>query len=523
MALLTRSSWSMMTPMLFFSSFCLLVGDMLFGYDTGSFGGILANPGFVRQFGTYNSKTNAYAFDSLHTSLLSSLAFIGKFVGCLVAGPAIERLGHRVVFFALAAISIIGITAADSGIGTGRYAQFIVGRIIVYISVGLVEVDVTTYQSEIVPAPLRGLVVVSLQLFLTSGTLIANGANKSFSLDTSPAGWKIVTGIQFIFAVLIAFFTFFIPNSPRWLLSKDREEDAIVSLRRLRPKSDVDNGNCEAEIQAIKESLQDQVHKGPWIDLVRGSNLRRTMIVIVYYFFQQTTGQAFVSTYQTVFYATNGYAAEAFTYPIVSSCLGMVAVIPAMYLVEKLGRRYTLLISYGLQGFFLYLLAGLGQKDAKSSTESNAIVAAFMLFAISYNMGSASIPYLLGSEIPNSAVREKTQSLGAAWNVIWAFVTNFVLPYMLNSIHFQVGWVFGSISLVAFLFTFFFLPETKGRALEEIDAIFAVPFNPFRPRPVDFRDAEHRVGQLEGEKMVGSHENLDSNIDSSKPQASHRL
>jgi MFS transporter, SP family, sugar:H+ symporter len=76
-------------------------------------------------------------------------------------------------------------------------------------------------------------------------------------------------------------------------------------------------------------------------------------------------------------------------------------------------------------------------------------------------MGSASIPYLLGSEIPNSAVREKTQSLGAAWNVIWAFVTNFVLPYMLNSIHFQVGWVFGSISLLALFFTFFFLPETK--------------------------------------------------------------
>jgi Na+/melibiose symporter-like transporter len=77
--------------------------------------------------------------------------------------------------------------------------------------------------------------------------------------------------------------------------------------------------------------------------------------------------------------------------------------------------------------------------------------------------GGASIPYLIGAEVPNAAVREKTQSLGAAWNVVWAFVTNFVIPYMMADIHFGVGWVFGSVSVVALLWTFFFLPETKVR------------------------------------------------------------
>ena len=91
-----------------------------------------------------------------------------------------------------------------------------------------------------------------------------------------------------VMAVIILF-TFFIPSSPRWLLSKDREEDAIVALRRLRSKSDVEDGNCEAEIHAIREALQEHVHKAPWLDLVRGTNLRRTMIVVVYYFFQQVS------------------------------------------------------------------------------------------------------------------------------------------------------------------------------------------------------------------------------------------
>lgn len=86
-------------------------------------------------------------------------------------------------------------------------------------------------------------------------------------------------------------------------------------------------------------------------------------------------------------------------------------------------------------------------------------------------MGGASIPYLLGTEIPNAAVREKTQSLGASWNVLWAFATNYSIPYIIDNIHFKVGWVFGSISILALVYTFFFLPETK--------VIPAALFSPF--------------------------------------------
>ncbi|KAJ5377313.1 uncharacterized protein N7496_004722 [Penicillium cataractarum] len=479
------SAWSMVTPMLLFSCFCLLVGDILFGYDTGSFGGILANPSFVNQFGTYSPQTRKYSIDSLHTSLLTSLAFIGKFIGCLFAGPAIEKYGHRTVFFGLSIISVIGIiieiTSAGSAAGTGRLAQFIVGRIVVYISVGLVEVNVTIYQSEIVPAFFRGFVIVSLQLFLTVGSILASVVNKVFSTSTDSVGWKTITGIQFVFPVLIIVFTFFIPTSPRWLLSKDRNEEAVIALGRLRPKVDTTNGNCEMEIRSIREALQQNVHKTPWSDLLRGTNLRRTIIVIIYYFFQQqATGQAFVSTYSVVFYKANGYAKYAFTYPLITACLGFLAILPAMYMVDRFGRRFGLMFSFFFQTLWLFILAGIGEKGHKSTTENNAVVAVFILYAVSYNMGGGPIPYLIGAEVPNAAVREKTQAIGTSWNVLWAFVTNFALPYMIDSIHFKVGWVFGSLALLGLLFTFFFLPETKGRSLEEIDAVFSVPFSPFR-------------------------------------------
>jgi hypothetical protein len=88
---------------------------------------------------------------------------------------------------------------------------------------------------------------------------------------------------------VIIIFSFLIPHSPRWLLSKDREEEALAALKRLRPKADAEDGTCEAEIQTIRAALQEHVHKGPWIDLFRGTNLRRTMLVIVFYFYQQVS------------------------------------------------------------------------------------------------------------------------------------------------------------------------------------------------------------------------------------------
>ena len=88
---------------------------------------------------------------------------------------------------------------------------------------------------------------------------------------------------------MIVICAYFIPNSPRWLLSKDREEEAVAALRRLRSHGDFESGRCDEEIQAIRVSLQESVHKAPWTDMFRGTNVRRTMLVIVYYFFQQVS------------------------------------------------------------------------------------------------------------------------------------------------------------------------------------------------------------------------------------------
>lgn len=122
-------------------------------------------------------------------------------------------------------------------------------------------------------------------------------------------------------------------------------------------------------------------------------NLRRTLLVVAYYTYQQITGQAFVSTYQTVFYKANGYAHMSFTYPIISSCLSVLACLPSMWLVDTLGRRPMLLTSFTGQALFLCLLAGLGAKEHKTTALRNACVAFFMLFNVSYSVSHVAKSY----------------------------------------------------------------------------------------------------------------------------------
>lgn len=253
----------------------------------------------------------------------------------------------------------------------------------------VLQLTLRTYQAEIVPAALRGFTVCSLQLFLNSGGLLATGVNKAFSKDTTARGWKTVTGIQFVFPVLITAFVPLIPDSPRWLLSKDRQGDALRSLNRLRTRDEVSSGASAEELALIEAQLKTRVHKASWADCFRGTNARRTWLVIAFYIYQQITGQAFVSTYQTVFFKENGYADHAFTYPVISSCLSVLAVLPCMYFSDVLGRRTVLIGSFFFQALWLCLLAGIGERSNKTQSMKAACVAFFMLFAVSYSVCKA--------------------------------------------------------------------------------------------------------------------------------------
>ncbi|MCJ1305333.1 hypothetical protein MMC08_008147 [Hypocenomyce scalaris] len=489
-----KTMYRKMTMTLFMACLITALLNLLFGFDTTSFAGVQSIPAFEREFGTPIGTHKSYALSASRASFISSSAFAGKFLGTLSAPFLIERIGHRYTIWILCIISFVGISIECS---SHIVAQFVVGRIIVYYSVGLAENTSTTYQSDIVPAGARGAIVSSIQLFIQFGQIMASGINRRYSTSTKPSGWIIPVAVQACAPLVIVFGTFLIPNAPRWLISKDRKEDAVRSLERVRPKEDADAGHCRAEADAIQEAIDNRIEKGPWVDLFRGTNLRRTGIASCVFIFQQFTGQGFVSQYSPRFYATVGLSTYAFDYNIASAVVGWVGVLIGMFLVDALGRR-TLLIWGGLlQTLFLFLVAGLGDKKNPTSSDAHGLVAGVILFNFFFTGTWAPIAYVIGSEIGTAALREKTMSFTSSINVVAAFIVAFCVPYLLNDIKANIGWVFGAVGILATLYAYFFVPETKNRSLEELDELFAARIPARKFKSTETSGAGRRVAELE--------------------------
>ena len=308
---------------------------------------------------------------------MSSIGFAGKFVGTLTAPFPIEKIGHRYTMWALCVVAWVGIIIEATSYSV---AQFVVGRVVIYFSVGIAEVAVPMYQAELTPAPMRGTVCGSLQLFNQFGQILAAGVNRRFSTSTKRTGWIIPVTIQVIAPFLVSIGLFFIPDGPRWLLSKSKFENAVKSLERVRPREDRDQGLCRAEAEAIQETLENKTDKGPWIDLFRGTNLRRTGIVCIVLALQQFTGQGFVSQYSPRFYATVGLSTYAFDYNIASAVAGAVGCFMGMIISDTFGRRDLLIFGGFGQALFLFLVAGLGEKTNPSSSDAKGLVASVILY-----------------------------------------------------------------------------------------------------------------------------------------------
>ena len=188
-----------MTPRLFACCLITALLNMLFGFDVVSFAGVQSIPAFARQFGSPIGENGTYQLSASRASFMSSIGFAGKIVGTFTAPLFLERLGHRRTIWILCGISFVGVVIECT---SKAVAQFVVGRVIVYISVGLAENTATTYQAEITPASVRGAVVSSVQTFIQFGQIMSSGVNENFKNATTARGWIIPVSIQAVMPVV---------------------------------------------------------------------------------------------------------------------------------------------------------------------------------------------------------------------------------------------------------------------------------------------------------------------------------
>ncbi|KAI3546698.1 sugar transporter [Colletotrichum abscissum] len=469
---------------LFASVFLIAVSQFNYGFDNQAFTSTQAMDAFERQFGEYDDATRQWKIPTYFLSLLNSLNYIGFAAGLVIGSLTSARFGRRTTMIVMSVYALISATVV---VTSTTKEQILVGRILNYVYVGFELAVVPVYQSEIVPAPVRGMVVGTYQLSIGLGGLVINSICRGTSSFQDSRAYRIPFGLFYVIPSIVLALIWFIPESPRWLLLRDRVEEARKAHHLLREGTMSEN-DISNEFAKIQQSLLDEPEQGRTKELFQGVNRKRTAIAVGMSFFQQATGQAFASQYGAVWVKSLG-TLNPFDVTLGSSALTTGLIITCLFLTDRVGRRKILLVGAAVQTVALYTMAGLGVPRPVPNANKSGMVGMLLLFGAGFGLGWGPLTYVVVTEVPALRLRDRSQRVSSLVNIFMNFLVNFTLPYLLNApyaaLQSKVGFIFGSIAVCSALFVFFCVPECKGRSLEEIDRMFhdGVPVRHFGDYP----------------------------------------
>lgn len=425
------------------------LGGLLFGYDTGVISG--AELFFKNDF-----TLSTFALEVIVSGVLA-----GASVGALAGGRLADLFGRRKLLISTAIIFAAGAilcAAAQSP------QMLVVGRIIVGLGIGLASSTVPVYISEVAPADARGWQVSLFQLAITVGILLAYVVDYAFAQIQS---WRWMFGFALIPAAIFGAGMLFLPESPRWLLRSGQRESARATLARVRGTEDVSK-----EMSEIEQSLAHAEEKGRLSDLFEAS-LRPALVAgIGLAIFQQIVGINTVIYYAPVIIQSAGISSASGAI-LATAGIGLVNVlmtIVSMRLIDRVGRKPLLLT--GIAGMVVTL--GLLGLVFRTASHNGALawlaVISMMAYVASFAISLGPIFWLLISEIYPLKIRNSAQGVAATFN--WA--SNLVVTLTFLTLVEKVGpswtfWLYGISAVAAWIFSFYLVPETKGRTLEEIE------------------------------------------------------
>lgn len=352
--------------------------------------GIQTMTAWLQTFGTVDPTTGVKVLTTSNQSLVVSILSAGNFFGALMAGPIGDLVGRRWGLMVAAAVFTLGVgvsslTRVISVIGADEqfqmatsWAVFIVGRVVAGLGVGMISSLCPLYQGETSPKKIRGLVVGLYQWAITIGILIAAIVNNSMqAVEKSDKGWRTVIGLQFAWAIVLAGGLFFLPETPRYLAVKGRDDQAIDALRRL---TNLEGPALEEEFALLKAGLEAEAAMGTatYGEMFAGGETRmwfRTCTAIAIQAFQQLTGINFIFYFGTSFFEASGIS-KPFIVAVVTNVVNVVCTVPGLLIVDKVGRRPMLI--WGAVGMAIceYVVAIVGVTKGHVAADGSTDLAA---------------------------------------------------------------------------------------------------------------------------------------------------
>ena len=438
-------------------TFVAAVGGLLFGYDTAVVAGAI---GFIQQ---------KYELSPAMTGWAASCALIGCMAGAMFAGALSDKWGRKKV------LMISGIAFAVSSLGIlipGDLNWYIVFRFIGGIGIGIASMLAPMYISEIAPANIRGRLISIYQLGIVVGILLIYFVNATIAGLHDEAwniehGWRWMFGSGIIPSIVFIVLLFIVPESPRWLAQQNKWREAEDILVKVSGEE-----TAKEELGFIREALS--IQQVSFSKLLK-PGLRTALIIgVILAILSQVTGINVIMYYAPeIFKSTGDGSSSALMQTVLVGGINVLMTLVAIKYVDRLGRRKLLLI--GAAGMAI-CLAMVGYAFYSGNTQGYWVLAGILLYISFFAISLGPLTFVVIAEIFPTNIRGRAMSVAIFFLWLSVYIVSQTFPMLLESIgSAYTFWIYMIMSVIAFAFVYRFIPETKGKTLEQIEQFWIVP------------------------------------------------
>ncbi|GMM35181.1 hypothetical protein DASC09_025060 [Saccharomycopsis crataegensis] len=457
------------------SVFCL--GVVMSGYDSQIISSFYALPAFQKRFGDL-ADDGTYQISAAWQTALGMGSPIGQVIGTLGIAWPLEWFGRKKTYFVVN-IGCLGLIfmqffAPSLGVLTA-------GEILAGILWGCMVLIGPLYASEVAQIKLRGILTAMSNLCFIIGQFIANGVADGFANNSTEWAYKVPFAIQWLWPLLILALLPFAPESPYWLVRQKKFDEARKSIKQISAKS-VSDEHIDDRLQLVIETdkLEQEMNQTTsYMDIFKGSNLRRTEICTVVYVVQVLCGVPFVMNYSTYFFELAGLPTKrAFDLSLGGTAIGFAATCCTGVLLAYVGRRPLYNTALAFTTVLLWIIGFIDiPKNYFNRPElANTQAGLMLVWSFVYQLSAGPLCFVINGEIPSTKLRSKTIAFATAVQATFFVAATVALPYMLNpgngDLRGKTGFIFAAFSTLCVVWAYFRLPETADRSFEELDIMF---------------------------------------------------
>ncbi|KAL1731223.1 general substrate transporter [Schizophyllum commune] len=472
-------------------------GGLTFGYDQGVISVTLVMDHFLK---TVPEIAEGYPGAGFNKGLLTAILELGAMIGAAQTGFLADRFSRK---RALTIGTIWFMVGSAIQTATYSYAQLVVGRFVGGVGIGLLSCAAPLYISEIAPPNIRGGLLALEEVMIITGIIVAYWLTFGTRYVDSDLSWRLPFGLQILPGLVLFTGLFFLPNSPRWLGMQGRSDDCLRTIAKLRnlpeddPRVHAEYIGIVTEVDVMREAAARRHPKlhaeeaagrrsfwadvklevAGWRDALDKRYIKRTNVGCGVVFFQQ-----FVGINALIYYSPSLFSSLGLTLDMsllmsgIMNVLQLVGCLPTTLVLDKLGRRTML-----LWGSLICLLSHITIAALVGAFHTNwpahpaggwAGVAFIFVYMVAFGTSWGPIAWAMPSEVFPMSIRAKGVAVSATVNWLSNFLVGLITPPLNDAAPYGSFVFYAVMTLLGLLWTYFFVPETKGRSLEDMDAVF---------------------------------------------------